>query len=61
MKYTDKELLFIGERINKNLYELSEWEKGFFESVYPRILAGVPLPHKQLESLSKIWDKLEGV
>ena len=59
MKYSDKELLFISERIEKQLYELSDWEKGFFESINPRIKAGILLSSKQQECLSKIWDKLE--
>ena len=58
MKYTDKELLFIVERIDKQLYELTEWEQNFFVSVKPRVLAGIPLSSKQHEVLSRIWDKL---
>ena len=61
VKYTDKELLFIVDRISKNLYELSDWERSFFESIHPRVLAGIPLSSKQQEVLSKIWDKLEEV
>lgn len=58
MKYSDKELLFIADRIEKQRYDLTEWEQGFFSSVNPRIKAGIPLSEKQHECLSKIWDKL---
>ena len=58
MKYGDKELQFIADRIEKQMYELSEWEQGFFTSVAPRIKAGIPLSSKQAKCLSKIWDKL---
>lgn len=61
MKYTDKELMFIAERIEKQMYELSEWEQGFFNTVNPRIKAGLPLSSKQAECLSSIWDKLTEV
>lgn len=61
MKYTDKELLFIVDRIAKQLYELTEWEQNFFASVKPRVLAAIPLSSKQHEVLSRIWDKLEEV
>lgn len=59
MKYSQKELLFIMERLDKQAYELSEWEQSFFSSVRPRIEKGLPLSPKQAEVLSKIWDKLE--
>lgn len=59
MKYTQKELEFIVERIDKQTYELSEWEQGFFASVKLRVENGLPLSPKQAECLSKIWDKLE--
>lgn len=59
MKYSQKELLFIVERIDKQAYELSEWEQSFFSSVRPQIEKGLPLSPKQAECLSKIWDKLD--
>ena len=61
MKYTDKELSFIADRIEKQLYELTEWEQSFFLSVAPRIRAAIPLSSKQQEIISKIWDKLVDV
>lgn len=61
MKYADKELNFIADRIEKQLYELTEWEESFFKSVLPRIRAAIPLSDKQQEIVSKIWDKLEEV
>ena len=47
------------ERIDKQAYELSEWEQSFFDSVKPRIEKKLPLSPKQAEVLSKIWDKLD--
>lgn len=57
MKYSDKELLFIVERLEKSMSQLTEWEQGFFATVKPRILAGIPISDKQHSALSKIWDK----
>lgn len=59
MKYSQKELLFIVERIDKQAYELSEWEQSFFSSIKPRIENGLLLSSKQHECLSKIWDRLD--
>ena len=59
MKYSQKELLFIAERLDKQSYELSEWEKTFFASVKPRIQNGLALSAKQAECLSKIWNKID--
>jgi hypothetical protein len=61
MKYSDKELCFMVERIEKQQFELNEWEQGFFASIRPRILAGIPISSKQHECLSKIWDKVTEV
>lgn len=61
MKYSDKELGFIVDRIDKQSYELTEWELGYFESVKKRVRAGLSLSPKQAECLSKIWDKFEGI
>lgn len=58
MKYGDKELRFIADRIEKQFYDLSEWERGFFKTVSHRIKSGLPLSDKQSECLSKIWDRL---
>jgi hypothetical protein len=59
VKYSQKELNFIVERIDKQAYELSEWEQSFFASVKPRIEKGLPLSPKQAEVLSGIWDKID--
>ena len=59
MKYSDKELLFIVERLDKSMYQLTEWEQSFFSTVKPRILAGIPISDKQHAALSKIWDKIQ--
>lgn len=59
MRYSQKELLFIAERIDKQLYELSDWEQSFFKSVQSRIVQGLTLSSKQVEVLSKIWDKVD--
>jgi len=61
MKYSNKELNFIADRIEKNLYELNDWEQGFFKTVKPRIRSDIPLSSKTHECLSKIWDKLENI
>ena len=59
MKYTQKELLFIVERIDKQLYELSEWEQRFFASVKPLVEKGEPLSPGRAKILNGIWDKLQ--
>lgn len=61
MKYSNKELHFIIERIDKNTYELNEWELKFFNSIKAKVLADIPISNKQHEKLSQIWDKLQGV
>jgi len=61
MKYSDKELNFIADRIEKQMYELSDWEQDFFNSIKSKIRSAVPLSSKQSECLSRIWDKLEEV
>lgn len=58
MIYSQKELEFIVDRIEKQTFELNEWEKGFFQSVSSKIKSGVKLSNNQKEKLSEIWDKL---
>ena len=58
MKYSNKELQFIIQRLSLLEYDLSEWEVGFVNSVAPRIAQGLPLSDKQMSTLSKIWDKV---
>lgn len=59
MKYSQKELEFIIERIDKQSYELTEWELGFFNSIKPKVENGLTLTDKQNECLNKIWDRLD--
>lgn len=59
MKYSDTELKFIVERIDKQQYALTEWEQGFFKTVKALVEADKPLSAKQAECLSKIWDRME--
>lgn len=61
MKYGQEELKFIVERIDKNLYELTDWEKTFFHDIAPLVRNNKPLSPKQAECLSRIWDKISEV
>lgn len=58
MKYSQKELEFIVDRIDKNLFSLNNWERDFFNNVKCIVQSGGALSPARHETLSKIWDKL---
>jgi hypothetical protein len=58
MLYTQKECDFLIRQIQHMHSQLSAWEESFMVSVQTRRLQGFDLTPKQIETLSKIWDKL---
>lgn len=55
MLMTEKEYDFILEQLDMN--SLTEWEFEFIKSIKQRRFIGQTLTTKQIECLSKIWDK----
>ena len=57
MLMVEKEYNFILEQIDMN--SLTEWEFNFVQNIKQRrMLTGKPLTTKQIECLSKIWDRI---
>ncbi len=57
MLLTKKEYTFIIDQLDKQRYDLNEWENGFLDSVKKEAEQDKPLSVKQLQTLSRIWDK----
>lgn len=60
MLYSMKECDFILERIEKENPSLTDWEENFLRSVKAARSIGAGLTNKQVECLSRIWDKIGG-
>ena len=58
MLYTQKECDFLIRQIQHQASQLTAWEESFITSVFSRRLQGFDLTPKQIETLSKIWDRL---
>lgn len=58
MKYSQKELLFIVNCIDKQSYELNAWEKRFVSNIKDLVEHEIQLSASQAEKLSEIWDRL---
>lgn len=54
-EFTDKAIDYIISGMNTDF--LSDWEKGFFESVSEQWQRNRSLSEKQKEVLGRIWDK----
>lgn len=59
MLYTTKEINFILERIDKQLYLLSDWETNFINSIKKQLQNNQSLTPHQNKKLNEIWDKVD--
>ena len=57
MLMTGAEIKFILDELGKPMYDLTEWEAGFLRSVRSHFALYGSLSAKQMQTLSRIWDK----
>ena len=55
--WTDEYLRMVDDCEKRESY-LSDWERGFIDSIGKRLLDKRPLSQKQTEVLDKIWDRV---